>query len=406
MGRGLERHNKELVGERIAPPHLGCAPGSGHWTTGPRWPNVRVISRPVLPVFSLSAAQHSMSSLSCGFCAHRNPEGSKFCNECGSPLNLVPCPQCEAINNVLERQCCRCGATLSGVLTEEVSAPVETTPEGLHGTQSAFMQGGSVPIALGDRPDAWPADLRARPDDAQTAVSNDPAHALAVEHPADPAPHMDVARSSSSDRGASYDARRPNRGYRIFVGVALLAVAGGVIFRMSASPGDGHTSPGAATSATIPAAPTQPATTTAAPPPLAPVAPPPTAGTVTESPAATTSPNNADGTSSTAASSGASSASPAPPEPPSPGAQVAQPSPLTAPDNVEANTPAPSQTTQPVVTPRSSARATNGARARTSATTRTKEQAERDAAATRRIIARQLGETPRNDAEAQRAPAR
>jgi len=50
-----------------------------------------------------------MSSSSCHFCAHGNPAGSKFCNECGSPLDLKPCSKCEAMNHVAVDRCYQCG---------------------------------------------------------------------------------------------------------------------------------------------------------------------------------------------------------------------------------------------------------------------------------------------------------
>jgi RNA polymerase subunit RPABC4/transcription elongation factor Spt4 len=51
-----------------------------------------------------------MSTSSCRFCAHVNPEGAKFCNDCGSPLHLKPCPQCEGITDVSAENCHQCGA--------------------------------------------------------------------------------------------------------------------------------------------------------------------------------------------------------------------------------------------------------------------------------------------------------
>jgi hypothetical protein len=40
------------------------------------------------------------SGSSCHFCARANPAGSKFCNDCGEPLDLKPCSHCDAFNHV------------------------------------------------------------------------------------------------------------------------------------------------------------------------------------------------------------------------------------------------------------------------------------------------------------------
>jgi hypothetical protein len=53
-----------------------------------------------------------MPPSSCLFCSHANPAGSKFCNECGSPLHLNPCPECAAINDHEAPKCHQCGAPL------------------------------------------------------------------------------------------------------------------------------------------------------------------------------------------------------------------------------------------------------------------------------------------------------
>jgi len=54
-----------------------------------------------------------MQPVDCPFCGHANPEGAKFCNECGSPLYLAPCKECEAVNHVNDTTCYRCGARLA-----------------------------------------------------------------------------------------------------------------------------------------------------------------------------------------------------------------------------------------------------------------------------------------------------
>jgi len=45
----------------------------------------------------------------CPFCNHANPAGAKYCNDCGSPLHLKPCDQCEAINDLVASDCYSCG---------------------------------------------------------------------------------------------------------------------------------------------------------------------------------------------------------------------------------------------------------------------------------------------------------
>lgn len=48
----------------------------------------------------------------CRFCDHSNPEGAKFCTECGGCLHLLPCPNCGAVTDVTASTCYQCQATL------------------------------------------------------------------------------------------------------------------------------------------------------------------------------------------------------------------------------------------------------------------------------------------------------
>jgi ribosomal protein L40E len=48
----------------------------------------------------------------CPFCEHINPSGSRFCNACGTPIDLVVCTRCGAANDPLGTQCHQCGAAL------------------------------------------------------------------------------------------------------------------------------------------------------------------------------------------------------------------------------------------------------------------------------------------------------
>jgi hypothetical protein len=69
----------------------------------------------------------------CFFCGHTNPAEAKFCNECGSPLHLKPCKQCDAINDATARICYRCGElhpALVSVADTASMAPAAATAAG------------------------------------------------------------------------------------------------------------------------------------------------------------------------------------------------------------------------------------------------------------------------------------
>ena len=131
-----------------------------------------------------------MPSLSCSFCAHENPARAKYCNECGSPLHLVPCG-CGAVNNLTDAHCHRCGASVSDPRAPAQGVPLETElgeveaqlrglerqlegPEerasqpgprsvgGAHAPAEAFEQQRQDPMPALERPDATAAALLAR----------------------------------------------------------------------------------------------------------------------------------------------------------------------------------------------------------------------------------------------------
>jgi hypothetical protein len=56
----------------------------------------------------------------CAFCSHASPAGSRFCNECGAPLKLNLCGNCEAINHRGVANCHKCGAELSNASSSDV----------------------------------------------------------------------------------------------------------------------------------------------------------------------------------------------------------------------------------------------------------------------------------------------
>jgi len=67
-----------------------------------------------------------MSPFRCPFCAHDNPAGARFCNDCGSPLYLKPCPQCDAVNDAAAVQCHQCGTALEATLGTDAALTAAT----------------------------------------------------------------------------------------------------------------------------------------------------------------------------------------------------------------------------------------------------------------------------------------
>jgi hypothetical protein len=64
----------------------------------------------------------------CPFCKHANPAGAKYCNDCGSPLHLKPCSQCEAINDQVASNCYSCGTEFPPLSTAPEAASVSPAP--------------------------------------------------------------------------------------------------------------------------------------------------------------------------------------------------------------------------------------------------------------------------------------
>jgi hypothetical protein len=78
-----------------------------------------------------------MSASSCHFCANTNPSGAKFCNECGSPLHLKPCPRCEAITDATVTNCYQCGAPFDASYDTEAGATF-VSPRDTEGCETFF----------------------------------------------------------------------------------------------------------------------------------------------------------------------------------------------------------------------------------------------------------------------------
>jgi len=103
-----------------------------------------------------------MGSSRCRFCTHDNPDGARFCNACGSPLHLKPCPHCEAVNDTAAAQCYECGAALEAIAPAGALAEMPTPV-----TAAASESSGRREVPVGAEsphvPDAFGARLESHP---------------------------------------------------------------------------------------------------------------------------------------------------------------------------------------------------------------------------------------------------
>ena len=58
------------------------------------------------------AEKQARQGRTCPACGHENPEGTKFCQECGGKLGGVKCPSCGADNGPGVKFCNECGTRL------------------------------------------------------------------------------------------------------------------------------------------------------------------------------------------------------------------------------------------------------------------------------------------------------
>ena len=361
-----------------------------------------------------------MSRLICSFCSHGNPEGSKFCNECGSPLHLVPCTQCEAINNESDARCSRCGAPLSAVAIEQVAEGSALAAEIAQAEPGGAIS--SVPIALADHLDEFPWDPRVKAERAHAAVeeralSSADAHAVAeavavvdadAVAEAEAVPESNSLADGRPDEAApepyrrsrvDYDEGRRPRARAVLLAAALLGVAAVVYW-----PDADHMRP-----ADAPETSAAPAST-AIEPARGPEAQAPAAGMPTESREAASSAQPVADPAQPVADTSPSSANPpegAVTEPPTASADTASRAAVSPPESADVPAPASRQTVKAVALKGGADKGhgVGDARRRTSAHARTKEQAERDALATQRLIARDLGVAPRASPDSPTAPA-
>ena len=162
----------------------------------------------------------------CLFCSHSNPARAKYCNECGSPLHLKPCKECDAINNAAAEACYKCGAADPG-LTTPYAATLTPTVEGLAALTPVDATVGRGPVSRGDsvarnpeRRSPWlPADTAAAktPDVSDAGVTTP----LWV---ADERPEVRENPDTSPDSVSEHRDRSAGRRPRLRIAIASMAI--------------------------------------------------------------------------------------------------------------------------------------------------------------------------------------
>jgi hypothetical protein len=160
----------------------------------------------------------------CPECDHRNPQGSRFCNSCGAPLQRRFCRNCGAANDVQSPACRACGASLPVITTADESlfaapAPEPSTrgapPEACAPAPAATTQPSTIASLYPRAEERSAIDATARVDDAATQIR------LPAETVAAAALPVVVERDDLID----YPAPARRRGRRAAVGFLVLVLA-------------------------------------------------------------------------------------------------------------------------------------------------------------------------------------
>ena len=120
------------------------------------------------------------AGMRCTRCGSENPNGKKFCGDCGASLGN-PCPNCHADNPVEKRFCGECGATLSSVAP--ITTPAKTESPAIRVTDSADAaldgERKTVTLLFADIKGSMDLMEDLDPEDARTVV--DPTLNLMIE---------------------------------------------------------------------------------------------------------------------------------------------------------------------------------------------------------------------------------
>lgn len=198
-----------------------------------------------------------MRSTECSFCQHANPPGAKFCNACGAPLYLLPCPQCGAVNDSTATVCHQCAGKLQQPGSR--AAPSLPGPRRVAAGGATAAVGGVPDLAPpGSSIDALAGDARVAatlqhlrqlldqsdpeaPADAKTGAAPDPPVPLRDRNAAAPRsdePPQYPVSAVGQPRWVGAEARPERRARRrLFIGAALLGcLVAGYFFYLGIAP--------------------------------------------------------------------------------------------------------------------------------------------------------------------------
>jgi hypothetical protein len=113
-----------------------------------------------------------MFSPQCLFCSHVNPASAKFCNDCGSPLHLKPCSQCDTVNDRAAKNCFKCRTEFPVLATPSEGGANVGTP-GHSGRFGSTHRFGARRIDRDEPPKPGPSAAKVTA--AAQAVASEPA---------------------------------------------------------------------------------------------------------------------------------------------------------------------------------------------------------------------------------------
>ena len=76
------------------------------------------------------AEKEAKAGRTCPNCGHENPEGTRFCQECGGKLGGAKCPSCGADNGPGVKFCQQCGSRMEAAASAVCPSCGEQNPPG------------------------------------------------------------------------------------------------------------------------------------------------------------------------------------------------------------------------------------------------------------------------------------